>query len=278
VSNFFFGIPLRSRQASRDWRRVCALLDATLNSALQQLNGDIQVIIACHEVPSTRARDSRVTFLEATFSRPRDGLEQMYDKRSKKIMLAEEVCRRGGGYLMLLDSDDLVSNRIAEFVMQQNNKRGYVVDQGYIYDAQLRRLTRVRDFDRICGSSVIPFLSPADCGDPQFAWREYVGDTWHAEFRKAAADLGRSLEPLPFPAAIYVTNNGENHSTNARRRSRGNLRAKVRGARELALERIGKDRPEVEAMILEEFGLASNSKGVVRYAEAGAAHSEPQTQ
>ena len=123
MSNFFFGIPLRSRQASRDWRRVCALLDATLNSTLHQLNRDIQVIIACHEVPTTRDRDSRVTFLEATFSRPRDGLEQMYDKRSKKIMLAEEVCRRGGGYLMLLDSDDLVSNRLAEFVTQQHNQK-----------------------------------------------------------------------------------------------------------------------------------------------------------
>ena len=119
---------------------------------------------------------------------------------------------------------------------------------------------------------MIPYLSPADCRDPQFAWREYVGDTWHAEFRKASADLGRSLEPLPFPAAIYVTNNGENHSTDARRGRRGNLRAKARGARELALVRIRKQGPEVEAVILEEFGLASNSKGVVRYAEAAVAH------
>jgi hypothetical protein len=264
MSNFFFGIPLRSRQASRDWRRVCALLDATLNSTLRQLNADIQVIVACHERPATRSRDSRVTFLEAASSRPRDGLEQMYDKRSKKIMLAEEICRRGGGYLMLLDSDDLVSNRLAEFVMRQHNKTGYVVDQGYIYDAQVRRLTRVRDFDRICGSSVIPYLSPADCRDPQFDWREYVGDTWHAEFRRASADLGRPLEPLPFPAAIYVTNNGENHSTDARRRRRGNLRVK---ARELVLDRIRKNQPKVEAVILEEFGLESSSRGVVRYAD-----------
>jgi hypothetical protein len=212
-----------------------------------------------------------VTYLEATFSKPRDGLEQMYDKRSKKIMLAEEICRRGGGYLMLLDSDDLVSNRLAEFVMQRDNKRGYVVDQGYIYDAHLRRLTRVCDFDRICGSSAILYLSPADCRDPQFSWREYVGDTWHAEFRTTSADLGRPLEPLPFPAAIYVANNGENHSAGARG-MRANLRAKALGARELAFERIRKDEPEVEAVILDEFGLEPISRGVVRYAAEAAVH------
>ena len=266
MSNFFFGIPLRSRQASRNWRRVCALLDATLNSTLRQSNPDIEVIIACHELPTTRSRDSRVTFLRAKHARPRDRLEQMFDKRSKKIMLAEEICRRGGGYLMLLDSDDLVSNRLAEFVMQQHNKRGYVVDQGYIYDARLRKLARVGDFDRVCGSSVIPYLSPGDCHDPQFDWREYVGDTWHAEFRARSADIGRALEPLPFPAVIYVANNGENHSTEARGVG-GNLRALAIGARELARERIRKDRPEVHAVIIEEFGLESISRGAVRYAE-----------
>jgi hypothetical protein len=47
---------------------------------------------------------------------------------------------------------------------------------------------------------------------------------------------------------------------------RRNLRAKARGARELVLERIRKHGPEVEAAILEEFGLKSYSGGVVRYA------------
>jgi hypothetical protein len=268
MSNFFFGIPLRSRRASRDWSRVCALLDATLNSALRQLNPDIQVVVACHELPKTHCGDDRLTFSEAKHARPRDPLEQMFDKRFKKIMLAEEVCRRGGGYLMLLDSDDLVSNQLADFVLQQNNKKGYLVDQGFIYDAQLRQLRRVCDFDRICGSSVIAYLSPADCDDRQFAWREYIGDTWHAEFRRISADLGRPLEPLPFPAAVYVTNNGENHSAEARGRRR-NLRAKAMDARKLARERIRKDRPKVQATILEEFGLESLSGGVVRYAGHG---------
>lgn len=265
MSNFFFGIPLRSQQSSRSWRRVCTLLDATLNSTLRQVHQDIQVIVACHETPATRFQDSRVTFLQATHSKPRDGLEQMLDKSSKKIMLAEEICRRGGGYLMLLDSDDLVSSRLAEFVVQQHNKKGYFVEQGYIYDAQLRRLAHVWDFDRICGSSVILYLSSADCRDPQFAWREYVGDTWHNEFRATSANLGRALEPLPFPGAIYVANNGENHSTEPRD-VRSSLRAKVICARDVALERIRRGRPEVEDVIVEQFGLESISRGAVRYA------------
>jgi hypothetical protein len=266
MSKFFFGIPLRSRQASRDWRRVCALLDATLNSTLRQSNPDIEVIVACHELPTVRSRDNRVTFLQAEHSRPRDRLEQMFDKRSKKIMLAEEICRRGGGYLMLLDSDDLVSNQLAEFVLKRDNKRGYLVTQGYVYDARLRRLAPVSDFDRVCGSSVIAYLSSADCRDPQFAWREYIGETWHAEFRTTSANIGRALDPLPFPAAIYVTNNGENHSTDARG-VRASLRAKAIGARELALERMRKDRTEVQAVIVKEFGLESVSRGAIRYVQ-----------
>ena len=266
MSHFFFGIPLRSRQASRDWRRVCALLDATLNSTLRQLTPDVEVIIACHQLPTVHSRDRRVTFLQAKHPKPRDRLEQMFDKRSKKIMLAEEICRRGGGYLMLLDSDDLVSNRLAEFVLQHDNERGYLVDHGFVYDAQLRQLAPVSDFDRVCGSSVIPYLSSADCRDPRFAWREYVGDTWHAEFRTTSANIGRTLDPLPFPAVVYVTNNGENHSTDAPG-VRAHWRAKAIGARELALDRIRKDRAEVKAEIVKEFGLDSLSRGAVRYVE-----------
>jgi hypothetical protein len=265
MSHFFFGIPLRSRQASRDWRRVCALLEATLNSTLRQLNPDVEVVIACHELPTIRSGDSRLTFLQAKHSRPRDRLEQMFDKRAKKIMLAEEICRRGGGYLMLLDSDDLVSNQLVEFVLKQDNKRGYLVNEGYIYDAQLRQLAAVSDFDQVCGSSVIPYLSLADCRDPQFAWREYIGDTWHAEFRTASANIGRPLDPVPFPAVVYVANNGENHSTEPRG-IRANIRAKAIGAREL-VERVRKDRPAVQAEIVKEFGLESISRGTVRRVE-----------
>lgn len=189
----------------------------------------------------------------------------MFDKRSKKIMLAEEICRRGGGYLMLLDSDDLVSNRLAELVKLRHNKRGYFVNEGYVYDAQLRRLARAVEFDRVCGSSVILYLSSEDCRNPQFNWRKYVGDTWHAEFRTKSREIGRPLEPLSFPAVIYVTNNGENHSVGERRASAA-LRGRAMGVHEFVRDWMSKGRPEVPRAIDDEFGLAYICRGAARYA------------
>jgi hypothetical protein len=191
----------------------------------------------------------------------------MFDKRSKKMLLADEICRRGGGYLMLLDSDDLVSNRVAEFVKRRHNGRGYVVDQGYIYDARLRRLSLTSEFDRACGSSVILYLSSDDCRDDDFGWREYVGDTWHAAFRARSEELGRPLEPLPFPAAIYVTNNGENHSV-GHRGALAALRATARVVRARAGDSVGQGGHKVPRVVADEFGLPFMSRGTVRYAEA----------
>ena len=260
---FFFGIPFRSRAAANNWRRVCRLLDATLASVLQQNDPDLEILVACHEIPKLSTRDPRVSFLFAPHATPRDRLEQMFDKRAKKIMLAEETCRKGGGYLMLLDSDDLVSKRLTEFVRTHDNKRGYVVSHGFSYDFRSRRLVPMDDFDRVCGSSVIVYLSSDDCEDNEFDWREYVGDTWHADFRRRAAELLRPLDELPFPAAIYVRNTGQNHSV-ASTDAISMIRAEAAGTRRRAGD-WGRRLPKVPRELAEEFGLQVLGRNSMRY-------------
>src|SRR5215467_12686264 len=115
--NFFFGVPLRSKSSSKNWLRVCDLFRSTLRSILGQTAEDFSVIVACHDVPTVpEIKDSRVKLLISSASIPTNLPEQMTDRYLKARMIAAETKQRGGGYLMAVDGDDLVSNRIVTFV------------------------------------------------------------------------------------------------------------------------------------------------------------------
>ncbi len=49
-------------------------------------------------------------------------------------MLLGAVRKLGGGYVMMLDADDLVSNRLVEYVLNDKDPHGYIVEVGYAYD------------------------------------------------------------------------------------------------------------------------------------------------
>lgn len=206
-----FAIPLRSQQVSNDWARVCGLLEATVRSALS--NGDVEVIVACHEIPPVlTASDPRVSFLQAETPIPADPGQQMLDKGHKRNLAIDEVLRRGGGYMMLLDSDDLVSRQIAGYVQKHDNRVGYLARTGYVYDAGRERLRVEPNFDRICGSSAIVYVDKADQTEPEAEPLAALRHLPHGAFRDQWKRDGRPIESLPFPAAMAIKNNGENHS------------------------------------------------------------------
>ncbi len=212
---FFFGSPLRARAASRDWGRVSALFESALRSMLNQRTRDIDVIVACHDVPEVEgARDARVTFLVSHEKVPATFDEQMRDKHIKRRMIAAELRRRGGGYLMAVDADDLVSNRVAQFVQLDLNPNGYIIDSGYELDFASGRVRVSPRFNRFCGSSGIFRFAPEDLPRSLDDTAETVSDQFgnHTQWPAVAKSLGRPLAILPFRGAMYVTNSGENHS------------------------------------------------------------------
>lgn len=211
---FFFGVPLRARATAQSWDRVCALLQMCLRSVINQTDGDFHILLACHDVPDfAEMSDPRVQILCIEAPVPTTPDEQMYDKGRKTRAIRVAMGQHGGGYLMLLDADDLVSNKLVSFVRCDQDPNGYLIDNGYEYDCSTGRVRFAPRFNRVCGSSAIFHFAPEDL--PQTA--DDVDSTsdkfkGHNIWAATAADLGRPFCKLPFRGAMYLTNNGENHS------------------------------------------------------------------
>lgn len=227
---FTFAVPLRSAQTSLDWNRVSRLLEATVASALASKDAEVSVLVACHEIPDIRqAGDPRVAFVTTRHKVPRSLPMQMFDKRHKKMMLTREHCRRGGGYMMLLDSDDLVSSRLAHHVLTDDNRSGYLIRQGYLHDAGSTTAEHVRHFDDLCGSSSIFYLGPEDAEGDSFNWPLYIAVTRHQDFKILSGATPRPMAEVPFAAAMALKNNGENHSYRVAPRGSKSLKGRLRG-------------------------------------------------
>ena len=110
----YFGITLRSKAVSKNWAHVVADFTRTLDSVYQQTDPDFRVIVACHDLPKLeREYDSRVEFLQTDVPTPTTPFEMMQDKGYKLSMIGKRIREYGGGYTMIVDADDLISNRVA---------------------------------------------------------------------------------------------------------------------------------------------------------------------
>jgi hypothetical protein len=218
MTDFFFGIPLRSQQSAKSWHNVSRLFEATLRSVLGQTDSDFRIIVACHQLPEIAAIDDpRVIAVEAPFPPPRSFPEQMVDKGLKRRLIGATLRGLGGGYLMAVDADDLVSNRLVSFVRTDADPNGYILKDGYEFDCARGLIRAAPRFNRLCGSSAIVKFEvedlpiAADDQRPCYFSRFSNHVFWEAV---AAAD-SRRLKRLPFRGAIYMMNNGDNHSVQA---------------------------------------------------------------
>jgi hypothetical protein len=217
-TNFFFIVPLAKRKDDESWALVCALLQRTLKSVLQQTDADFQVLVCGHDRPIIEEmHDSRIEFLSVDFPPPATAEAGPKDKALKRRRMLRQIARRGGGYFMLLDADDLVRDDLVETARAIDDPYGYILEAGYMLDAQSGDLAHVpgvvpEPFWHHCGSCAIFYVSPEDIGDG-FIYHFRL----HAEFKRMSAEIGRPLHELHEPMAIYVLNTGQNHSDSWRK-------------------------------------------------------------
>lgn len=246
----FIGIPLKSKKVSSDWSRVTELFNNTLRSVFNQIDPNFKVFVACHEIPETPyGDDPRLEFLPVDFAPPRWRVERNVDRYRKREVIASRVRQEGGGYIMLLDADDLVSNRLVKFVHDDQAPYGYVVQKGWELNYERRKISRAPAFHRLCGSCAIINWDEEDL--PRFPsapescrFRDFIDNNNHPAWASASASQGRPLQPLPFRGVIYVWNNGENFSV-----AKGNVGARRR------LLRFLMPSNRLSAKIIEEFAL-----------------------
>jgi tetratricopeptide (TPR) repeat protein len=223
-----FGISLAARSVVEDWTRTCLLLSHTLRSVLAQTDPRVRVLLCGHDRPAlAELDDPRVEFLVSDQEPARSPKDFRRDKMRKRALVAMRLRELGGGYLLPLDADDLVSNRLVAHVLSDDNRRGYLITQGYVLDWNNRRLACIpgawdAPYDRVCGSSAVLYFETSDLpapGEPTDATSYFDLFREHAYWPITAEEFGRPLARIPFPAGIYVLNHGQNLSFQMQRTS-----------------------------------------------------------
>jgi hypothetical protein len=222
---------LRHPHNSADYGRVESLLRNTLESLTRQSSDDHVAIVVGNRRPSF-PMPRRVVFVEVDFpppsvvNGPRTGRAPViWDKGTKTAIGLIAARDHRPDYVMAIDADDFVHREVAAFVHDRLGRSGWVVNRGWVYSRARNAYRLRRRFYRVCGTSfIIPFdaydvPSGLTVSSTQHDIAEAFGERLEKILEHGYAfdywrEHGRTLEPLPFPGAVYHMDTGENHSDN----------------------------------------------------------------
>jgi hypothetical protein len=108
-------------------------------------------LIACHDIPKTPYNGSdKIKFLKADFEPLLGQRKYMLDRIYKYKMIGMELKKQGADcFVMLMAADDLVSNKLVEYVNDDQDKYGYYIGKGYELDYLTRRLRPCPRYHRL---------------------------------------------------------------------------------------------------------------------------------
>ncbi|MEQ9373409.1 glycosyltransferase family 2 protein [Coleofasciculus sp. F4-SAH-05] len=209
-----FVVPLKSAKVSKSWDYVSSLFERCLKSLCNQTLSSFKVIVVCHEKPNIKFNHPYVTYVEVKFTSPKptDYDEKRLDKIKKAVKgltLADEL---QPSHTMVVDADDCVSKRLAEFVHHNSQCNGWFIDKGYRYDDGSEHILTVnKNFYKLCATSIIVrrnLLEPSQTSNFESLLKHQID---HSKATENLASRGKPLERLPFTGAVYINvSNGDN--------------------------------------------------------------------
>lgn len=211
-----FVIALKSKAVSKNWERVSTLFENTLASAYRQIDPDFKIVVVCHETPQLSKRfDERVEIINVDFPPPEQITTPltMQDKWRKLAIAMIRVGEINPNFVMIMDADDLVSNRLSQFVNSRKLENGWMLRHGYSYSYGSKWIHCNEHFscgsDAIVNSRLVKF--PKDLNEQSI--QDCILLRWgHTIISEKLAEQGTPLSPLPFLGAVQVVNHGDNDS------------------------------------------------------------------
>ncbi len=212
-----FIIALKSKAASNNWERVSTLFENSLLSAYNQIDPNFKIIVVCHEIPKLKYNyDHRVEIISVVFSPPTSKAATNLTMQDKWKKLAVGMVRAGElkpHFIMIMDADDLVSRKLAQYANNNLTANGWIFKQGYRYRYGSRWIYWDNFFN--CGTNAI--VSSRLIKFPLNTHSESIAECvvlshGHTVIQKCLEELGTPLVPLPFPGAVYVYGHGDNYS------------------------------------------------------------------
>ena len=209
-----FIIPVKSEKVSSNWPHFRSLFERTVVSVCNQDDTNFKVVAVCHEIPEIEYEHPNIHFLQVDFDPPAlDGVEGQEERlkimeidKGTKIKLGAAFAKKNfdADYIMTVDSDDFISNRIAGYVNKSSeNLPGWYIKKGYIYLEGRKFLFATSKFSYLCGSSIIVKPEMVDY---------FIGKNPVLYFDHQLLVINEDipLEPFPFSGGIYSMANGEN--------------------------------------------------------------------
>lgn len=222
-SLFYFVIPVRHHKTIRDWSIVQRNLEQTLASISAQTNPNWECrIVASHGsvLPGLPAKCTAKFINLPAPVLPEQAIDRdpYYDAiRADKGLRIYEGIRDipSDAFVMPVDYDDFVSNRLVEFASKNRRNSGWYFPYGYIHSGGGWGY-RANLFHRRCGTSHIikrralgDFASPDGELDMDAIKRRLGSHIFNYH------DLARTpdaLEPLPFCGSVYRIGNPQSAS------------------------------------------------------------------
>jgi hypothetical protein len=218
---FAFVLPLIARANASNWARVLDNLHATLNSILNQTAENFVVLLVSDdEIALDAMNDERVFWisakrLEQISEHATESKVQNHDANRKRALGLRKAHLLGARYVMIADSDDLVSKHLVSAVRRIAPKHGCIVTEGYVMDAVSKRIlpfpysgSGVSSFDRFCGTCSVFTLDEAR--NDSLTWPLQAISMGHHRTNSLAEAKGRPFDTIGYPAVVYMLNNGTN--------------------------------------------------------------------
>jgi hypothetical protein len=218
---FYFVIPLRSAETTKNWPLTCRFLGRTLRNLSAQRSQNWRVVLVCSERPDIPELDFvNVSTCQVNFPIPRDLKERRRDKSGKLAVGVEIAFQQAAAetdtIIMPVDADDLLSVRLVEFAEAKNATNGFVLSRGYLHASGSRVLWTHNRFHTLCGSCTafrirgrdrLVFADAAELID-------LLNQTSHGYRDISMAERGTPFVHYPLRGAVYSLSTSDNHSGN----------------------------------------------------------------
>jgi hypothetical protein len=219
ADRFLFAIPLIGERHAKNYKKILKLLSDTVASCANQTDDRFEICIACNEIPDipTDTNKIRISYVVIDYVSANELKNNPWiDVNKKHEALKKFAIRSEVKYYFQLDADDLVRSNLVEYARRNRNNGGYIIESGYILDSESNNLylipnqqSPVPTFDQICGSSIIVTLGSRNSRENE-AYLNYIWKKGHHMIRERLKESSRTMEVIPFPAAVYRINHGEN--------------------------------------------------------------------
>lgn len=221
----YFIVPFRSLNSSQRPELLLTLLRRTLLNLACQTGGDFHIVLVCTEAPDIDyVPAAKLSIVEANLPIPTGITERRRDADTKVAIGAEHAFRlarnEGDFSLMKVDADDLLAKDLLERTGGMDIEHGFIINRGYLHRPNSPILWKHFRFHQICGSCASIMMRRR--GEDIFASPGFYADlflkSYHPQIPAMLQRAGRPLAMLPFWAAVYTLNYGENTSGNTVKR------------------------------------------------------------